>query len=274
MPAILPTSDEIRIFFDRDVDFQSIVGFSPVNGQVNVTTQDPFCSVPFPMAGGVAAGSNLQVAYAPPAPSVLPPNYGYIIYMPNPFNDASEVRIRFVDVTLLTPFDDPTGAISATGLPTNQNYAIPSAIWDNALSTNPNIAVPTDTSTAQNGLLELPPILPLPGSNAQLGAANITVTLFGPMNGNAVDSSAVVPANADGNAGVTDRARNQLATDITIARTLGNGPVIANNPEPPDLCLMDITATTLDGFLVGGQYPECDSGWPLCRYAVPHCGTP
>ncbi len=249
LPNILASDDEIRIFFDHDVDFQSIVGFNPTNGVVNVTSQDPFCSIPFQIGMGPMNGTNLLVNYTPPVPTLLPFYYGYIIYMPNPFNDASEIRIRFVDTTMLSPFDDPNALLGP--LPTTQSYAIPSSIWANALLANSSLTPPMDTSPAQNGPLELPTKLPLPGTTAA-GTANITVTLASPGNGIATDSSAANAVNADGITGVTDRARRQLASDIVVTRVMATGPVISANPEPPDLNIVG-NGSVLDGFSTAGN---------------------
>ncbi len=251
LPSILQVDDEIRVFFDSAIDFQSVVGFNPATGLNNVTSQDPYCSIPFPMAAGTIMGSNLQVTYTPPAPTVLPPNYGYIIYMPNPFTDPTEIRVRFVDSTLAVGLDDPTGMFSA--LPTFQNYAIPSVIWKNAQGelANTPYTPPTDISTAQNGLLELPPKLPLPGTTAA-GVATINLRFYSGGNPNAVDSSSVIAANADGVRGLTDRARRSMAGDLVINRTLAAGSAIANNPEVPDLNIV-ANGAKLDGFSTAGN---------------------
>ncbi len=248
LPSILTPGEDIRLFFDTAVDFESFVGFSLTTGLPNVTTQDPFCSVPFSMAAMAGAqNSNVLVTYTPPAPTVLPINFGYILYMPNPFTDPTEVCIRFVDMTTSSALDDPTGMFSP--LPTFQNYAIPSAVWANsdqtALAASPYTA-PRDISTAQNGLLELPPALPLPGTTAA-GPATIQIILLSSSNPGAIDSSAVIPANADGITGITDRFRRPLLTDVVIARTLATGTPIANNVEPPDLNIV-ANGPVLDGY--------------------------
>ena len=244
LPTIMQLDDEIRIFFNRDVDFQSFVGFNTATGLVNVTSQDPFCSVPFPMGQAQAMGANFDVTFTIPAPAVLPPNYGFIAYMPNPFQDASEIRIRFIDITLAVPLDDPMAQFN--NLPTTQNYAIPSAIWANALlPAGSPLSPPVDMSPMQNGPLELPPKLPLPGSNSN-GNTAVTLSLYDSASALATDSSAVIAANADGVAGITDRARIPLGAPLTVTYTLANGPALRNNPEPPDLHIVG-NGHVLDG---------------------------
>ena len=216
--AVIPIDQEIRIFFNDNVDFQSLVGVNPATGMANVTQLDPFMSSPYPvnnvtmgMMPMTFAGENLSVMYTPPAPNVLPPQYGFVLYMPDPFHNPTEVRIRFVDMTMLQPSDTA---------PLTQNYGIDGAIWAAAGQTAP--------VNNQGFTLNLPPKLPLPGSDPT-GMATLVITLFSANNPLATDTS----PNGDGMLGVTDRARNPLAADFTLNYSMQMGTPIANNPALP-----------------------------------------
>lgn len=216
--AQIDTNSEIRLFFSEAIDFQSIA---------NVTTaKDKFVSAPFPLnnlgAQGTTLGENIAVAYTPPAGTGIGPNRGFIVYMPDPFHNPTEVRVRMVDISNLTATD---GVVAA------QNYGLDSTVYTSAGQVPP--------VNFNNQTLSLPPILPLPGSTAS-GTATLQITLFGTGNNNATDTS----NNADGSTGVTDRAanpatnpasRNALQNDIVIAYTVKQGPQVGNNPSPPDV---------------------------------------
>lgn len=204
---------EIRLFFNENVDFQSLVGINPMLGTLNTTQLDQFISVPFTPGAAPTMGENLTVNYTPPAPAVLPQNYSYVVYMPDPFRNPTEVRVRFVDNTLLSAFDIPPAL--------TQNYGL-----DNQVYSGAGIAVPLNSA---GNPLNLPAALPLPGSDMN-GTATLNVTVFGQGNPGAMPSSA-----ADGVLGLTDRARNPMIQDVTVNYTLQMGPTIANNPSPPDL---------------------------------------
>ncbi len=250
--AIIPIDQEIRIFFNDNVDFQSLVGINPGTGMANTTQLDPFMSSPFPvnnvppMAMATSAGENLMVAYTPPPPNALPPQYGFVLYMPDPFHNPTEVRMRFVDMTLLQPSD---------AAPMTQNYGLDAAVWTAAGLTPP--------VNNQGLTLNLPPKLPLPGSDAT-GTAALAITLFSANNPLATDTS----PNGDGMLGITDRARNPLGADFTLNYTLQMGTPIANNPSPPDLILIK-NAATLDGVGAAAVTTNTLPGGPLLGLLFP-----
>ena len=218
--ATVQVNQEYRFFFNDHVDFQSLVGLDPMTGMPNVTQQDPYMSRVFPVnnviAGATSSMENLRVLYTAPAPTALPPNYGFVVYMPDPFHNSTEVRLRTVDMTQL---------FSADGGGNVQNYGIEAAVWESA-----NLSAPTN---AGGQTLSLPPILPLPGSNPG-GTASIAITLFSGTNALASDAS----SNMDGMIGITDRSRNPLSADLGFGFNYDVGPEIANNVSPPDLNLV------------------------------------
>ncbi len=231
--AIIPIDQEIRVFFSENVDFRSIVGVNPNTGMANVTQLDAFMSVPFPLpnvlgGGGMpmtSMGENLSVAYAPPPGEALGPNYAFVVYMPDPFHNPTEIRIRFVDGTFVQPSD---------ATPLTQNYGLDSNVW-----TSVGLQAPVNN---QGLTLNLPPKLPLPGSSTA-GTAALTITLFSTNNPLASDTSIV----GDGILGITDRSRQALQNDFTLNYTMQMGPQIANNPSPPDLNIVT-NGAVLDGF--------------------------
>lgn len=216
--SMLARNGEVRLFFNDNVDLQSIIGRTGAGP--NTTTRDQFISAAYPMNNlgpmgmGTSMGENLLVTYTAPGTAVIPINYGFVVYMPDPFHNPREVRLRFVDRTMLQPSDL---------VPNTQNYGLDAVVYTGA-------GFPAPTNTAGSTFM-LPPILPLPGSNT-MGMALLRVTLMGNM-------SAIGPSdtsnNGDGRLGVTDRSRNALTTDIVINLTVQSGPPIANNPSPPDM---------------------------------------
>ncbi|MEE9394583.1 MAG: YncE family protein [Planctomycetota bacterium] len=214
------TNQEISIFFDEAVDFQSIVGFNTATGLANTTQLDPYMSIPFTLNGPNALGENLVVTYTPPMGTAAPvTSVGYIVYMPDPFFNPTEVRIRFVDIL--------TGTLSASDtFPATQNYGIDPLVYENG-----GLTAPVNRLGVE---LSLPTILPLPGSLATTPAtmiATLAVTFLSMANPNALDTSAA----ADGVIGITDRDRNPMLADITVGNlNLAVGPPIANNPTDRD----------------------------------------
>ncbi|MCA9323209.1 MAG: hypothetical protein KDB53_20905, partial [Planctomycetes bacterium] len=226
--ATIPIDQEIRLFFNDNVDFRSIVGVNPNTGNVNVTQRDPYISVPFPvnnvMMGATSLGENLQVTYTPPAMVGIGPQYGFVLYQPDPFHNPTEVRIRFVDLTIVSGTD---------ALPATQNYGLDNLVWTAA-----GLTPPTNN---QGNLLSLPAKLPLPGSTAS-GTASLAITLFGMGNGLALDTS----VTGDAVLGVTDRSRMPMMNDFVVNYTLQIGPMLANHPSPPDLHIV-MNGNILDG---------------------------
>lgn len=254
--AAAPLNAEIVLNFATAVDFVSLVGPG------NVTTLDPFISrartlqlqidcndpnfpngpptiPPIPTFG--AAMGNLYVNIVRPVDPVslavqpLPANLGFVAYMPDPYLNPTQVRIRFVDTTGLV-------GITAGGL--FQNYSSGNAALPIA-SQNP--ALPAGT------LLQRPALVPLPGSlpgyNPSLYTADaqsmvVDVVLVTGTSTFPVPPFPPVPAGgascytAQG-IGVVDRQGNQLTMagvnpDFWLRFAYAPGPMLARNPQPPD----------------------------------------
>ena len=131
-------------------------------------------------------------------------------------DNPTEVRIRFVDRTNLQ---------SSNVAPNVQNYGIDFHVYEAA-----GFTAPVNATSAK---LNLPPALPVPGSNTQ-GTASIAITFASSAAAFASDTS----INGDGVVGVTDRARNGLVQNVAIGYSVQTGPQIGNNPSPPDLTLL------------------------------------
>ena len=210
--SIIPANQEIRVFFSEAIDFQSIAA--------TTTDRDPFISRVFPvnnLAGGAtSAGENIAVTYTAPPNTALPVNYGFVVYMPDPFHNPTEVRVRFVDLVTNQPSD---------AAPNVQSYGLDFQTYESA-----GFVAPVN---ANGQKLNLPPALPVPGSSTN-GLASVAIVFANATSAFATDTS----FTGDGVNGVTDRARNGLAAPITIGYTYQNGPVISNNPNPPDACFI------------------------------------
>jgi hypothetical protein len=208
---------EIRVFFSENIDFQSIIG-SQGQGP-NSTQRDQFISRVFPVnnlaMNMTPFGENVVVQYTAPPGTALPANYGFVVYMPDPFHNPTEVRIRFVNAQSL---------VSNDTFPNVQNYGLDSRVYTSAGFTPP--------VNGNGQTLTLPPALPLPGSTPT-GNATLTIVFGSSGAAFATDAS----SNGDTIAGVTDRQRLALVADVTVQPqyTIQQGPPVNNNPSPPDV---------------------------------------
>ena len=214
-----PINSEIILNFVDSVDFVSVAG-----GVANVTALDPFISIPFQIGAGPQG--NVTLAYNAPVDPVtlviqtLPANLGYVIYMPDPVLNPSQIRIRFVDLTGLQPLN--------TGGPQN--------IWQNYASNPLKYPIDSQDPALNGATLQLPPLKAVPGSflgsNLVVGPATVNVSV---------------------GIGVTDRANlpggtgNALSAAFNCSFTWAVGPGLAKNPVPPDAVFV--------GSLQGGQPP-------------------
>jgi YVTN family beta-propeller protein len=218
--STIATNQEVRIFLSENIDYQSVVGRS---GQgPNTTQRDPFMSRVFPVnnlnMNATAFGENIVVQYTAPPGTALPSNYGFVVYMPDPFHNPTEMRLRFVDRTL---------NVSNDTFPSVQSYGLDFHTWTSA-----GLTAPTNNAGQP---LTLPAILPLPGTTSA-GPATLQIVLGSSGAAFATDAS----TNQDGVRGVTDRARNALASDVTVnpVYSVQVGPEIFNWPSPPDLSIV------------------------------------
>lgn len=241
--ANVNTDQEFVLRFNEAVDFQSLAG------QGNITSQEPFVSTVLPIQdlNGVApgtAGANVVLTYGSgSAQRLLPPNYGFVMYMPDPFHDPTQVRIRIVDSNTASGTDNPLATPqnpAPVAFPvTTQNYGLDPDVYE-------SIFQPAPTNNLGN-FLSLPPIFPLPASTPT-ETATLQILVLGTMNANAADTSPI--ANPDGAAGVTDRARNPLANDLTLNYALRVGPQPSNNPVGADLTVA-VNGNTLSAISAG-----------------------
>jgi DNA-binding beta-propeller fold protein YncE len=285
-------NSEVVLNFNKAVNFVQLVG-----GPNNVTTRDPFISrprslarvadcnpcnnpVPPPIAVYQNIG-NLYVSYLPPgnpaaggALEVLPGTLGYIVYMPDPFLNPTQVRIRFCDISTLQPVDNP-GAFN----PVYQNYA-----------SNPSkLPIPSSNPALGGALLQLPAAVPVPGSlpgyNPALYTADIQSAIFDVvvMSGNfnpaafpfpqvppncqtAMGPFPAAPCYMSFNGGATDRSGNALVSDFALRFVFAPGQPLARNPQPPDAVFVGRqggaqrgvacinTATTTVSAIPGGNF--------------------
>ncbi len=296
-----PLNAEIVINFSKAVDFLSLVG-----GPGNVTTRDPFISVPFPLAWVLDCNDcpppnnifppippftgigNLFVSYlAPGNPmagglvELLPPNLGFVAYMPDPQLNPTQVRLRICDISTLQPVDNPV-----VFNPTYQNYASsPTALP--ILSSDP---------ARVGSVLQLPGIVPVPGSgvgynpslfvNDILSAIMDIVVMGANTTGTippfpAIPPLQCPPPNPPGvtcysnfNGGTRDRSGNVLANEFWIRFVYEEGPPLARNPIPPDAvfigrqggaqrglaCLNTASTTTGNAAIPNSQAPPWAGG--------------
>lgn len=260
-PAV-PINSEIVLNFQKPVDFQSLVG--------QTSTLDPFISRPRPV-GYVADCNpppmgvtyppippfqnigNLYVNYNRPTdvgsgqPEPPPTNLGYVAYMPDPFLNPNQVRLRFVDITSLVGTNNPNvpGAVAPF---TTQNYA-----------SNPE-KLPIRNPPTTGPILQLPPVLPvagsLPGYNPVQGAndpraAVLDVVVISNNFVYNVPPFPQIPPVPAGNVqcygpptstGLVDRSGNNLnynaaasVPDFWLRFVWAAGPALARNPQPPDV---------------------------------------
>jgi len=236
-----PIDSEIILRFSEAVDFSSLVGAG------NLTTNDPFITVPRmfveptcnppmppavpPLIPAFSDAGHLLVIYSPPTDPMtmvqetLPLNLSFVVYMPDPVLNPTQVRIRFVEASNLVG----TGA--------GQNY----------------------------DHVNLPPKQPVPGSlpgvtgPTDIQAAHVTVVVEDPnfAAGNlapATDPSGnpILPGPPDdacytATTGVTDRAGNAIPATFQFTFTWAAGPPVASNPMPPDATFVGTKQGNLKG---------------------------
>lgn len=225
----VPINSEIVINFSEAVDLPTLLG-----GTANLSALDPFISIPYPAMEATCAMmgpplippftniGNLYVGYFPPTdPSsgvqdTLPSNLGYVVYMPDPLLNPTQVRIRFTDVSNL----------DATAM--GQNYA-----------SNPRKLPIVGPG---GGVLQRPPIMPVPGSAQGASGPNDPLTakveVLIMSNSFMPASPPLPPAPADScymdGGGATDRSGNALEADVTWRFHWAEGPALARNPLAPD----------------------------------------
>ena len=245
----VPIDREIHLNFSKAVAFDALVG-----GAANLTTLDPFVTIPFPIAATFCAGSpssfnvdvgSLHFMYTAPVDSVTgaidPPgvNLGLIVYMPDPILNPTHVRVRFVDVSSLQGVDAPLTS-------TYQNYA-----------SNPTkLPIPSSDPALNGALLTLPPTNPVPGSGQNYSpsvgftdperlefSVVVESTMFGDPTGlgcsigagsamdrNNIDPTTVPPTTITPN-GFTF---NSTTADYFLRFNFASGPLLARNPAVPD----------------------------------------
>ena len=248
-----PLNAEVVLNFNKAVDFVALVG-----GPNFVTTRDPFISVPRsfafvndcngagnPQIPPFAGIGNLFVSYLPPGNpmaggqvEVLPANLGFVLYMPDPLLNPTQVRLRVCDFSNLQPVDTP-----AALNPTFQNYA-----------SNPTLLPIPSSNPALNGaLLQLPGTVPVPGSgvgyNPSLFINDIRSAIFDVvvLGGDTTGAGAPFPAVARtpmgmpgmscytaSNGGARDRSGNVLPVQFWNRFVYQEGQPLARNPQPPD----------------------------------------
>jgi YVTN family beta-propeller protein len=229
-------NSEIILNFNDAVDFPTLVGAG------NLTSRDPFITVPFGVAqigadglpgtaddGGPFTIGNLTLNYGLPVnpltnlPSQVPvdlsnvipglpincsQNLGVVVYMPDPKKNPTQVRVRFINTNGLVGAE-----VAATAQ--YQNYASNPDLLP-IRSNNPALINP---ATNLAPLLTLPAAVPVPGSIAAVpttALATFTVTILG---------------------GATDRSAN-AATSRTATFTWAIGGLPATNPMSIDLLLI------------------------------------
>lgn len=165
-------NQEITLEFNRAIAFETLVG-AP-----NLTTLDPFITIPIPLNGANAncpgmmgppnaigvdigdlyVGLLLPLDPATMAPDPPPANLAVIAYMPDPIARPNLVRIRFVDNTNLVGTETlPNGPF--------QNYASNANRAELAIPTNDPAAIAAAANAGQSRpTLALPPVLSVPGS--------------------------------------------------------------------------------------------------------------
>jgi len=230
-------NSEVVLNFSEAVDFPTLVGAG------NLTALDPFITVPRnifePDCNGngtlipafTDAGQLLVVYITPTDPQsgvqgTLPASLRFIVYMPDPITNPTQVRIRFVNGTNLVPI-----------MP-GQNYA-----------SNPQ-KFPIQNPNGP-GLLALPPIQPVPGSLPGVTgptdpqAASLNIVVMSP-NFSPGNFSFLPPPPNDtcyqATTGVSDRAGNPIANDYGASFTWAAGPPVASNPMPPDATFVGLQA--------------------------------
>lgn len=289
-PAV-PIDREIQLNFSKAVAFDTLVGVA------NLTTLDPFITVPFTiLAGGACAppaGSfvtqigNIHFHYrAPQEPGtgvIDPPsaNLGIIVYMPDPLLNPAMVRIRFVDVTNLVG----TQNIATS---TFQNYA----------SNRSKLPIPSSDPALGGSLLQLPPSIPVPGSGPtynpavgfadparlEIGVVVESGTYGDPLGincqangGGAVDRVNIDP-NVNPPATITPNSFtfNPQTPDYFLRFAFARGPLLARNPMPPDCVfvgrtqgnLVGIAALNTGGITTNAVGPGTNSQVPVAAGGV------
>ncbi|MAG59051.1 MAG: hypothetical protein CMJ83_22415 [Planctomycetes bacterium] len=261
----VPLNSEIHLNFSKAVAFETLVGAA------NLTTLDPFVTIPIPLAGGVCSTGapqfgvdvgNLYVGYTAPTDPMsgmaesIPLGLGVIVYMPDPILNPTHVRVRFVDATAtaagqvpgatvaLNGVDDPTGL--NTGVTQYQNYA-----------SNPGkLPIPSSNPAVNAALLQLPAIRVVTGSlpdyNVAMGftdmrAAIVDVVVASSTFTDPTGLGCSVPpmdlAGRNGNAFVF----NQTLPDYYLRFVWAPGATLARNPHPCDAIFVGSQVGNLRG---------------------------
>lgn len=297
-PAV-PINSEIVLNFKDAVDLQQVVG------STNVSTLDPFVSVPigfanvdctmtvlrqffgFSTTAGAVLG-NIFIGYTPPLdfsttppiPEAIPQNMGCLVYMPDPILNPTQIRVRFVDNTNLQGRDMPTAQIY-------QNYS------------SGNFNIPSSDPAQGSSRLALPPVLPVPGSlpPSPLGVQTATceIAVYGEYlgDGSMMDDymSPPLPAppamppfcfmSTTGTLGMTqlgpgtiDRSNNILQNTFYLTFTWAEGPVLAQNPIPPDAAFVGIQTGVPGIAAINGAGATTSLGPPPMCPATPNYQAP
>jgi hypothetical protein len=252
-----PLNSEIVLNFAAAVDFVSLVGPG------NVTTLDPFISLPrtlqlqidcndpnFPAGPATiamiptfgAVMGNLFVNIVRPIDPVslavqpLPANLSFVAYMPEPYLNPTQVRIRFVDGTNLVgttnaaagQYQNYSSGVSSLPI-TSQNPATPGVL----LSRPALFAVPGSLPNYNPSLYTADTQAMVVDVVALSGTSTFPVPPFPP-----VPAAGASCYTVQG-LGVVDRQGNQLTMpgtnpDFWLRFAYAPGPRLARNPQPPD----------------------------------------
>lgn len=260
----VPLNSEIVLNFDKAVAFETLVGAG------NLTTLDPFITVPFPLVGGPCLGptammpssevgvdiGNLYVGLRMPVDPgsgtfELPPvTLAAIAYMPDPFHNPTQVRVRFVNSMGLSGVDvQPNGPF--------QNYAsnptkLPLQTRSQALITQAN------NQGQPVPILTLPAIQPVPGSlPTYVPSANFTtdptamigeVVVAGVNFADPMGTGCSAPAGAGASrTGQAFDFQAGVQSDFYLRFAFQAGQALARNPHPPDLTVVGTQVQPLTG---------------------------
>jgi hypothetical protein len=247
----VPIDRQIQLNFSKAVAFDTLVGAG------NLTTLDPFITVPFPViAAGNCGGTppagvgiiqigNIHISYRAPVDPISgaidppPANLGVVVYMPDPFLSPGMVRIRFVDVTNLVGTQN-------LATQTFQNYA----------SNSVKLPIASSDPARSGTLLSLPPTIPVPGSGPtyttaqgfldparlEIGVAVESATFGDPFGFACLPSGGGATDRVNLNPNVTPSVPiapngfvfNGLASDYFLRFIFARGPILSKNPMPPD----------------------------------------
>ena len=275
-------ASEITLRFARAVNFASLVG------PTNLTSLDPFISLPRSLAyvadcnaGGApippfANIGNLFLNYRVPVDALgtsfpLPTTLGFVVYMPDPILNPTEVRIRFTNVlnaqgqTLLQGVENPA-------LSQYQNYS----------SETLRFQIMSNDPARAGTMLSLPGITPVPGSLAgstlQFADTKTAVVDVLVMSTNFMYQSPPLPTiPAQGNPcygstnnGTSARNGTPLQSDFWLRFSWAVGPTLAQNPQPPDATFGGTQTGNLRGiFALNTAGMPADIVQGLANTAVP-----